>query len=182
MNELSNGQIFLDNLIYLDFTKAINYITEDSGKSSTSLLNIIQYYLNDGYKELYLENNKPCEPTGYASMYVHEWDNLLNSFLYERDETGNYDKSHIKEENADSLGSYIVDIDNYETHSAEEGAFRACTFLKKDETDSIEDVIVVFRDTAGNAIEWEDNIMNACREDSNVMNDDNTPINKLIAA
>ena len=107
MQRVTDTQLLLqDNLIYIDFEKFVRTRKEDDENDNPiRLIELIEYFLdyNRGYEEFYSVNNEPCEPTGYASMYVYEWDNLLNSFLYERDENGNYDKSHIKDENAGFL-------------------------------------------------------------------------------
>lgn len=89
------------------------------------------------------------------------WIVLLNSFLYERDENGNYDKSHIKEENAEFLNTYC--IEHYVTETPQGGAFRACSFVKKNDDEEVDDVVVIFRGTAGDAPEWTDNILNGNR-------------------
>ena len=154
-----NHLLFLDNLIYLDFSKFIDEFmssSEETNEQKPTLYKLIEYLLET-------KTEIQSEP---AKMSCEEWTSLLTFFK-------------LEEGNADFLNSYVIDIENYINNSAEDGAFRACTLVKRDDAGKVEDVVVIFRGTAGDAIEWEDNIMNACREDSPVMLESVDYINNL---
>ena len=146
MSNVTNEQlIFLDNLIYLDFEKTINKLADEDKRVSVG--NLIEEILND--VDEYIYGNPAC-------MSQEEWANLLTSF-----------RNNSK--NEEFLNSYV--IENYESHSAAEGGFRGCCFVKRDSNKKAEDTIVIFRGTSTNETEWTDNVLNANKVWSDSMDD-----------
>ena len=89
-----------------------------------------------------------------ASMTKSQWVELLESFLNNK-------------ENEAFLKDYT--IQNYETNDTDENGLRACCFVKKN-NGNIEDVVAVFRGTAGGN-EWKDDLMMANAVLSEIMDD-----------
>ena len=89
-----------------------------------------------------------------ASMTKSQWVELLESFLNNK-------------ENEAFLNDYT--IQNYETNDSNENGLRACCFVKKN-NGNIEDVVAVFRGTAGGN-EWKDDLMMANAVSSETMDD-----------
>lgn len=89
-----------------------------------------------------------------ASMTKSQWVELLESFLNNK-------------ENEAFLNDYT--IQNYETNDSNENGLRACCFVKKN-NGNIEDVVAVFRGTAGGN-EWKDDLMMANAVSSEIMDD-----------
>ena len=156
MNQLTDKQlIFLDNIVYLDLS---NY-------NKLSLSTTIERILQED--DSYFIREMP-EGTDYrAQMYPEEWRRLLTSFLED-------------ESNCDFLNNYR--IERFQNNDKVGDYFCACSFVKYSEEDSstVEDIVVSFRGTYGNAQEWEDNILNACREGSDVMNKSVEYVNDMI--
>jgi len=89
-----------------------------------------------------------------ASMTKSQWVELLESFLNNK-------------ENEAFLNDYT--IQNYETNDSDKNGLRACCFVKEN-NEEIEDVVAVFRGTAG-INEWKDDLMMANAVSSEIMDD-----------
>ena len=89
-----------------------------------------------------------------ASMTKSQWVELLESFLNNK-------------ENEAFLNDYT--IQNYETNDSDKNGLRACCFVKEN-NEEIEDVVAVFRGTAG-INEWKDDLMMANGVSSEIMDD-----------
>ena len=89
-----------------------------------------------------------------ASMTKSQWVELLESFLNNK-------------ENEAFLNDYT--IQNYETNDSDKNCLRACCFVKEN-NEEIEDVVAVFRGTAG-INEWKDDLMMANAVSSEIMDD-----------
>ena len=89
-----------------------------------------------------------------ASMTKSQWVELLESFLNNK-------------ENEAFLNDYT--IQNYETNDSDKNSLRACCFVKEN-NEEIEDVVAVFRGTAG-INEWKDDLMMANAVSSEIMDD-----------
>lgn len=160
MGNLTNEQlIFLDNLIYLNFGKIVN--TYIASKEELTVGQLIKEIFNDF---------DTCSRGNIACMNQIEWSNLLKSFMYEYigdDENGNpvYSEDKLNQTNIDFLENYV--IEQYDDEATREGleeeGFRACCFVKRNDIDEVEDVVAIFRETAGDTAEWEDNVLNANR-------------------
>lgn len=89
-----------------------------------------------------------------ASMTKSQWVELLESFLNNK-------------ENEAFLNDYT--IQNYETNDSDKNGLRACCFVKES-NGNFEDVVAVFRGTAGSN-EWKDDLMMANAVSSEIMDD-----------
>jgi trans-2-enoyl-CoA reductase len=146
MQKLTNGQLlFLDNLIYLDFSGVLKYY--QSNHMELTLIDLIKYSL-ENIDKIVSDDNPP------ASMTKSQWVELLESFLNNK-------------ENEAFLKDYT--IQNYETNDSDENGLRACCFVKES-NGNVEDVVAVFRGTSGGN-EWKDDLMMANAVSSETMDD-----------
>ena len=146
MQKLTNEQLlFLDNLIYLDFSSVLKYY--QSNHMELTLIDLIKYSL-ENIDKLVSDKFPP------ASMTKSQWVELLESFLNNK-------------ENEAFLNDYT--IQNYETNDSDKNGLRACCFVKEN-NEEIEDVVAVFRGTAG-INEWKDDLMMANAVSSEIMDD-----------
>ena len=146
MQKLTNEQLlFLDNLIYLDFSSVLKYY--QSNHMELTLIDLIKYSL-ENIDKLVSEKFPP------ASMTKSQWVELLESFLNNK-------------ENEAFLKDYT--IQNYETNDTDENGLRACCFVKES-NGNVEDVVAVFRGTSGGN-EWKDDLMMANAVSSETMDD-----------
>ncbi len=153
MNCVTNEQLlFLDNLIYLDFSEIVGFFSENN--LDLTIGNLIDEILKSNS---ILEDEPAC-------MTKEQWTDLLTAFSR-------------NEKYADFLNDYV--IENYESHTPDEGGFRACSFVKRSEDGTVEDAIAIFRGTSTNTTEWSDNVLNANRVWSESMDEAVLYINNL---
>lgn len=140
MNRMTLDQlVFLDNLIYLDFSNIFEKYKNTSKVITTGtildeVVNNIDYYTN----------------SSPAAMTKAEWKTLLTSFKN-------------NSENKEFLENYVVK--NYVTNDTDENGMRAACFVNKNDTT---DVAVVFRGTTGGS-EWKDDVVLANGVSSDIM-------------
>lgn len=138
------SEITNTQLLFLD-----NLIYLDLFDQSGKKLNkAIEYIINNIDKYVPDEDNPP------ASMIKSQWVELLEYSLNNK-------------ENEAFLNDYT--IQNYETNDSDKNGLRACCFVKKN-NGNIEDVVAVFRGTAGGN-EWKDDLMMANAVSSEIMDD-----------
>ena len=138
------SEITNTQLLFLDNLIYLD-LSEFEGESLKSTIQEIIKDIGDYVSE---ENNPP------ASMTKSQWVELLESFLNNK-------------ENEAFLKDYT--IQNYETNDTDENGLRACCFVKES-NGNVEDVVAVFRGTAGSN-EWKDDLMMANAVSSEIMDD-----------
>lgn len=138
------SEITNTQLLFLDNLIYLD-LSEFEGESLKSTIQEIIKDIGDYVSD---ENNLP------ASMTKNQWVELLESFLNNK-------------ENEAFLNDYT--IQNYETNDSDENGLRACCFVKES-NGNVEDVVAVFRGTAGSN-EWKDDLMMANAVSSEIMDD-----------
>ena len=126
--------IFLDNLVYLNvFDQAYKDTVIDF--SVREIVEHVKLNWNaDGTKDFYFIGT---EDNQLAAISPDDWISLLENF------------SSKYEDYSDFWDGYI--LEDCVAESNEDGAFLTCTFVKRDEENNVEDIVVIFRGTASDA-------------------------------